>query len=470
MPSEIWAWDALDIAAAIRLGTVSAREATAAALARLEAVNPALNAVVEPLPEAALAAAAAVDAARARGEALAPLAGVPVTVKVNVDAKGRATSNGVVAFKDLIAPDDSPVVANLRAAGAVIIGRTNTPAFSWRWFTENDLYGQTRNPWSAGHTPGGSSGGAAAAVAAGIGAIAHGNDIGGSVRYPAYACGVAGLRPSAGRIGAFNPSAAAERPLSSQLLSTQGPLARRVRDLRPALAAMAGPDARDPWQVPMPPTGPAPTWPIRAALCIDPAGTGVDPAVAAAVEAAGRALAAAGYAVEEAAPPDFTGAAADWATFLNAEALVFMREAVMQHGDAAIRGAFGAMSGDSLPSLEDYMRVLARRATRQRAWAAFLAERPILVIPVSAELPFPQGLDQTDFARVYRAQQPMFPTVFLGLPSVAVPTGLAQGLPVGVQVVAARWREDLALDAAEIIEAAAPLPTPIDPRRSIGMR
>jgi amidase len=116
------------------------------------------------------------------------------------------------------------------------------------------------------------------------------------------------------------------------------------------------------------------------------------------------------------------------------------------------------------------MRVLARRATRQRAWAAFLAERPILVIPVSAELPFPQGLDQTDFARVYRAQQPMFPTVFLGLPSVAVPTGLAQGLPVGVQVVAARWREDLALDAAEIIEAAAPLPTPIDPRGSIGMR
>jgi amidase len=302
MPSEIWAWDALDIAAAIRLGTVSAREATAAALARLEALNPALNAVVEPLPEAALAAAAAVDAARARGEALAPLAGVPVTVKVNVDAKGRATSNGVVAFKDLIAPDDSPVVANLRAAGAVIIGRTNTPAFSWRWFTENDLYGQTRNPWSAAHTPGGSSGGAAAAVAAGIGAIAHGNDIGGSVRYPAYACGVAGLRPSAGRIAAFNPSAAAERPLSSQLLSTQGPLARRVRDLRPALAAMAGPDARDPWQVPMPPTGPAPARPIRAALCLDPAGTGVDPAVAAAVEAAGRALAAAGYAVEEAAP------------------------------------------------------------------------------------------------------------------------------------------------------------------------
>jgi amidase len=464
MPSELWAWDALDIAAAIRLGTVSAREVTEAALARLAAVNPALNAVVEPLPDSALAAAAAVDAARTRGEALPPLAGVPVTVKVNVDTAGQATSNGVVAFKDLIAPDDSPVVANLRAAGAVIIGRTNTPAFSWRWFTDNDLYGLTRNPWSAAHTPGGSSGGAAAAVAAGIGAIAHGNDIGGSVRYPAYACGVAGLRPSAGRIPAFNPSATAERSLSSQLLSTQGPLARRVRDLRPALAAMAGLDARDPWQVPMPASGPAPARPIRAALCADPAGTGVHPAVAAAVEAAGRALAAAGYAVETAAPPDFTGAAADWASFLNAEALVFMREGVERHGDAAIRRAFAAMSGDALPSLAEYMRVLARRATRQRAWATFLAERPILVIPTSAEPPFPQGLDQTDFARVYRAQQPMFPTVFLGLPSVAVPSGLAEGLPMGVQVVAARWREDLALDAAEIIEAAAPLPTPIDPR------
>src|SRR5215203_2930111 len=137
--------------------------------------------------------------------------------------RGLPTSNGVLAFRDVVAVEDSPVVANLRRAGAVIMGRTNTPAFSWRWFTDNALHGRTLNPWDAGVTPGGSSGGASAAVAAGIGAIAHGNDIGGSVRYPAYACGVAGLRPSAGRIPAFNPSAAAERPLSSQVLSAQGP-------------------------------------------------------------------------------------------------------------------------------------------------------------------------------------------------------------------------------------------------------
>jgi amidase len=138
----------------------------------VQQVNPALNAIVDLLADEALAAADAADAARRRGDALGPLHGVPVTVKVNVDLKGRATTNGVVAFKDNIATEDSPVVANLRRAGAVIIGRTNTPAFSVRWFTENDLHGRTLNPWSREHTPGGSSGGASAAVAAGMGAIA----------------------------------------------------------------------------------------------------------------------------------------------------------------------------------------------------------------------------------------------------------------------------------------------------------
>lgn len=468
LPPETWRWDAVDIARAIRLGALSAREATAAALARLAAVNPAINAVVDPLPEWALAAAEAADAARARGEPLGALHGVPVTVKVNADMAGRATTNGVVAFKDAVAAEDSAVVCNLRKAGAIIVGRTNTPAFSWRWFTDNDLHGQTLNPWSAGHTPGGSSGGAAAGVAAGIGAIAHGNDIGGSVRYPAYACGVAGLRPTFGRIPAFNPGARTERPLSGQLLSTQGPLARRVRDLRLALEAMAAPDWRDPWQAPVPLKGPALPGPLRVALCADPMGTGVHPAVAAAVEAAGAALARAGYAVEAAAPPAFAGVAADWDAFIHAEATVFMKEGFETLADAKARAIFGAMAERPLPSLPEWMRLLAGRATHQRAWAAWMQRYPILLIPVSAEPPFPQGLDETDFARVIKAQGPLFPTVHLGLPSVAVPTGVvAQGryfLPMGVQVVAGRWREDLALAAAEAIEAAFPMATPIDPR------
>lgn len=237
MSTEIWRLDAVDLAQAIRVRAISARQAVTACLERLEAVNPSINAVVDVLADEALAAAQAADEAVSRGAELGPLHGVPVTIKVNVDQAGRATTNGVVAFRDVIAKADSPPVANWRKAGAIIIGRTNAPAFSWRWFTDNDLYGATCNPWHPGITPGGSSGGAAAALAAGIGALAHGNDIGGSIRYPAYACGVAGIRPTFGRVPSYNPSATEERPLSMQIMSVQGPLARRVRDLRLGLVA-----------------------------------------------------------------------------------------------------------------------------------------------------------------------------------------------------------------------------------------
>jgi hypothetical protein len=165
--------------------------------------NPRINAVVDVMAEQALAAAAAADAAQAAGLALGPLHGVPVTIKVNVDTVGRATTDGIVAQRDNIAATDSPLVRSLREAGAIIVGRTNTPAFSLRWFTDNDLHGRTLNPFDAGVTPGGSSGGAAAAVALGMGAIAHGNDYGGSIRHPAACCGVVGLRTTSGRVPAY---------------------------------------------------------------------------------------------------------------------------------------------------------------------------------------------------------------------------------------------------------------------------
>jgi len=176
---EPWRYDATDLARLIRLGQVSSREAVTSVLARMDAVNPKLNAVVRRMDAEALAAADAADAARVAGMALSPLHGVPVTIKINTDQKGHPTDNGVVAFKDLIAQEDAPVVANLRAAGAVIVGRTNAPAFSMRTLSENDLHGRTHNPRDRGISPGGSSGGAGAAVAAGIGPIAQGNDIGG---------------------------------------------------------------------------------------------------------------------------------------------------------------------------------------------------------------------------------------------------------------------------------------------------
>ena len=179
----LWELDGVAIATKIRKGEVTAREATEATLARMDAVNSAINAVVARDDEAALVAADAVDAARADGAELGPMAGVPVTIKENVDQTGCATTNGLLIQKDLVATQDNPVVANLRRAGAVIVGRTNTPAFSLRWFTRNSLHGHTRNPHNPRITPGGSSGGAAAATAAGIGAMGHGTDIGGSIRY-----------------------------------------------------------------------------------------------------------------------------------------------------------------------------------------------------------------------------------------------------------------------------------------------
>lgn len=472
LPSDPWRWDAVDLARAIRLRQLSAREATRSVLDRCAAVNPAINAVVEVLADEALAAADAADAAMMRGEAIGPLHGVPVSTKINVDQKGVATSNGCVPLRNLIAAEDSAVVGNLRRAGAILFGRTNTPALSMRWFTENDLHGRTLNPWSAGHTPGGSSGGAAAALAAGIGPIAHGNDLGGSVRYPAYACGVVGIRPSFGRVPAYNPTMTAERPISAQMMSAQGPLARSVRDLRLALSVMAEGDARDPWWMPAPMQGPPTTRPIRVALCADPMGGGVHPAVREAVQRAGRLLAAAGYAVEEATPPDFPGTVSDWEAFSRTEGRIALADGFAKLGDEGARETFAAMMARA-PDLDlaSWAATAARRTTRQREWAAFLARYPIMLLPVSLEPPFPQGLDLEGtqaFDGVFRAQAPMLVAPLLGIPGVSVPTGLADGLPMGVQVMAARWREDLALDAAEVIEAACPMPTPIAPGATLG--
>src|ERR1700687_6093574 len=182
---DLWRLSAAAIAPRIRSKKVSAKQAASAALARLDAVNPSINAVVDHRPEDVLAQAAAIDAATARGENLGSLAGVPVTVKVNIDQQGFATTNGLKLQRDVIARTNSPVIDNWRKAGAVILGRTNCPAFSYRWFTTNLMHGDTRNPRDASITPGGSSGGAGGAVASGVGHIALGTDIAGSIRIPA---------------------------------------------------------------------------------------------------------------------------------------------------------------------------------------------------------------------------------------------------------------------------------------------
>src|ERR1700687_3538655 len=293
---DLWRLSAADIAALIRSKKVSAKQAASAALARLDAVNPSINAVVDHRPADVLKEAAHVDAAIAKGADAGPLAGVPVTVKVNIDQAGFATTNGLTLQRDVIATSNSPVIDNLRKAGAVILGRTNCPAFSYRWFTTNLIHGDTKNPRDPGITPGGSSGGAGAAVAAGIGHIAHGTDIAGSIRYPAYACGVHGLRPTVGRIAAFNASVP-ERAIGPQISAVSGPLARTIGDLRIALAAMSARDSRDPWGVAAPLQGPA--MPKRAALCVHPDGLETVTEVKAAVADAGKRLQRAGWVVEE---------------------------------------------------------------------------------------------------------------------------------------------------------------------------
>ncbi|MEM0945703.1 MAG: amidase, partial [Pseudomonadota bacterium] len=298
--TELWALSATETARMVRGREVSAREVTEAVLARLAEVNPQINAVVQELPEEALATAEKIDATIGAGGDPGPLAGVPVTTKVNVDQKGFATTNGTRLFRDLVATEDNPVVANLRRAGAVIVGRTNTPAFSLRWFCRNSLHGATVNPLNPAITPGGSSGGAGAAVASGIGAIGHGTDIGGSVRYPAYACGIHGLRPTLGRVPAFNATLP-DRLIGAQLMAVSGPLARTVADVDLGYRAMAMADPRDPWWVPVPhDLGEAPR---RAALAIAPESMPVAVEVASALREAASRLSEAGWQVEEITPP-----------------------------------------------------------------------------------------------------------------------------------------------------------------------
>jgi amidase len=464
----LWKWTAVELALGIRTRQISSREAVTACLERAHAVNPALNALVQLLDESALAAADEADRAVARGEFLGGLHGVPVTTKVNVDQVGLATTNGLVSLKDNIAKFDSPVVANLKKAGAVIFGRSNTPAFSMRWFTENALHGRTLNPWSLGHTPGGSSGGASSAVAAGIGPIAHGNDLAGSVRYPAYCTGIYGLRPSFGRVPSFLPSATQERPLSPQLMSVQGPLARTVADIRLALEAMSQADPRDPWWVPAPLHWPAAKRPTKVALSFDCGEAKPQPQVVAALRQAATWLSQAGYFVEEVKTPSVAEAMEVWDLISRNENLLLVKPLIASMGDEGIQRSFAAQfDGAPLLDMEAHLRAIARRSTLIREWALFMQDWPLVLGPVSAELAFAQGADtvsKESSRRVLAAQAPCFSVPVLGLPAISAPIGVVNGLPSGVQILGARFREDMVLDAAEVLEARAPSATPIDPR------
>lgn len=459
MDTELWRLGALELAARIRAGDCSARQVTEQTLARIAAVNPQVNALAEVMADDALAAADAADRALAAGLAPGPLHGVPVTVKVNVDTAGHATTDGIEAQRDHVATTDSPLVAHLRAAGAVIVGRSNTPAFSLRWFTDNALHGRTLNPFDSGVTPGGSSGGAAAAVATGMGAIAHGNDYGGSIRHPAYACGVVGLRTTVGRVPAYKASAPTRLP-TNQMMSVQGPLTRSVADARLALQVMSQGSALDPQWTPAPLTCADSAEPLRVALFLRHPAYDADPAVTTALTQAARALEGAGCVVEEAEPPHFEEGAALWRQLVMDDLRRGGQAAIQTHGDAGVRSALaGYLHG--LPALDRdaTLAALARRHDIARDWALFLQRWPLLLMPVSWQRPFPVDADvgaPEQVLPLLRAQSPLLGTAMLGLPGLSVPTGLdARGVPTGVQLVADRFREDRLLRGGELIEAAA---------------
>ncbi|WP_423200641.1 Glutamyl-tRNA(Gln) amidotransferase subunit A (plasmid) [Cupriavidus sp. H19C3] len=455
--SPLWQWSATDISAAVQRGEIRCTEVVDSIYDRIDAVNPQVNAIVHIDRERARSDAQALDAARQAGQPCGPLAGVPVSIKLNVDVAGEATSNGTPLWSDRIAQTDGEVVANLRRAGAIVIGRTNAPPHSFRWFTENPLHGRTLNPWSADITPGGSSGGAGVAVATGMGPIAHGTDIAGSIRYPAYVNGVVGLRATTGRIPAFQGTAP-KRFFGLQSMSAQGVLARRIADARLALQTMAASGASDPLWVDARRDYEDDDTPVSVAWIDEVPGIGVDPTIRQALRDAAQTLEAAGYRIERATAPDFQRGVEIWRAIVMTDCRLGMVAAVDALGDPSLTTPVHNMlacAGEV--DLAGYIVAIAARDEMQRQWQALFQRYPLVLMPTSCRLPLQWGADQgtvEQMRELMAVQSPLMAVALCGLPGLHVPTGMAGGLPVGVQLVAPAFREMRLLRAGEILEAA----------------
>ncbi len=452
---DIPSLSAEQIAKLVRDKDVSVLDVVDAQILHMERVNPALNAVVDVMGDSR-ARAIAMDQQHPGPDA-PPLWGVPVTVKSNVDQTGYANSNGLVALKDNICTEDSPLVANLQAAGAVIIGRTNTPELSLRWFTSNPLHGATRNPRNPALTPGGSSGGAAAAVAAGIGAIGHGNDLGGSLRYPAFCCGVTKIRPSMGRVPAFNPSAKAERAPIASAMSVQGPIARRVADLRLGLHAMARRSALDPMWSNATRGRRDDHRPLRIGYARDLYADGPeDPAIAQSMEDALSALRACGVDTARIEMPKADRAAELWGELLFAETDLLMGDLIRESTAPAFQQMFaGYLDAFRRLDFAGYLKGMGERVAIQRDVARMFEKIDLFLMPTSMSGPFEHDLDfaaPEKLGQIIAAQRPLYLVNLLGLPSVALPTGMADGTPVGVQLMGPMHSDDFVLDVAERLE------------------
>jgi len=458
---------AAELAAMIASRKVMAGDVIDAHLARIEEINPSLNAITVTLADTARAAAAEVDRAIAAGQKLGPLAGVPFTIKENIDVAGSATTWGVAAMKGQIASTDAPLVARLREAGAIPLARTNLPDLAFRWDTESGVAGRTINPWDPTRTPGGSSGGEAVALATGMTPLGIGNDLGGSLRVPSQMCGTAAIRPSRGRVA---DAQVTEPPqtLVIQNTHTHGPMARRVADLRLALRIMSAPDARDPRWVPAPLEGPAMAGKTRVAVVRNPLGAGIDPQVAAGVARAADWLADAGYDVVDAEPPKIGEAMQAWVDAIWNDVQVLWPQLKPISGAGVVNFIEALLSKGLFKPVDQGKGLETWIAIHQLgiAWSEFLAKHPIILSPVSCERAWPIGDDITRVAEIAFSMRMVVPVNILGLPSAAVPVGIAEGLPQGVQLIGQKFREDVLLDAAQALEDRAGVLTPIAPRAS----
>jgi amidase len=443
------------LAQAIRAKQVSSSEVVRACLERIEAVNPRLNAAVQVTAEAARTRARAADEALARGQVWGPLHGVPVTVKDSLDTAGVVSTGGTYGRRAFVPAQDATAVARLRAAGAIVLGKTNTPELTLSIETDNLIYGRTNNPYDPALTPGGSSGGEAALIAAGGSPLGLGSDSGGSIRQPAHFCGIAGLKPTSGRV-----------PRTGHILSfdvgamesvTQiGPLARRVEDLGLALSLIAGPDGRDPAIVPMPLGDPQAVAlrDLRVAFYSDNGVVSPTPATVATMRAAAAALSLAVASLREDRPPEVQNTTDLWMQLAVADGSAWIRRLLEQAGTTEMR-THPILKKRFLEreavSAAEFGRLLTRLDRVRSAMLSFMEAYDALICPVNAypAMPhaavFEQGIGWS-YTRIFN---------LTGWPVVVVRCGTSpEGLPIGVQVVARPWREDVALALAGTLEAA----------------
>ena len=451
----------------LRAGTTSAVAVTTAALERVRGLDGDLNAFTVLLEERALSVAVAADALLARGSRL-PLLGVPVSVKDHIWMTGTPATNGSLALRDFVPPEDNVAVARLRAAGAVIVGKTNNPEFCYRGFTDNAVFGPTRNPWDLGRTPGGSSGGAGASVAAGMTPMALGTDGGGSIRIPASFCGVVGHKPTFGLVPK-DPGFPGWKTLS-----VDGPITRSVRDAALMLSVVAGPSpaddltwpALDPASVIAAVSGDLDLEGLRIAWSEDMGGLPVDPAVRVVFRTALTVFEGLGCSLAEAYPsvPHPTEL---WNTIACAEGFVSEGPYLEAYRDVMTPGTAEIIEAGRGTTAAQYIEAQHAKARYTRVWSEFFESYDVLLTPTMQLTAFPVGLltpESIDGVPV----DPFFddwctsclPANLAGLPATSVPAGLADGLPVGLQIMGPRWSDALTLKAAAAYERVNPAPVP----------